>query len=200
MGISCRKVWIEISNYVDQDVAPALRLAMDEHFAECTKCAAVLQGTLNVIRLYRDERMLAVPAEFRNSIMDRLAGRMEGARGTIWPLVMSLAAALLLAVGFAGAGLHDANSILGIPYLSVMSAPASGIPAQVVAISDFGKVFHVRNCPYLHGEEKLIPAEEAVRRGYNPCVRCMAEFVEHAEAGPSEELEQHMVASIIPGN
>jgi len=38
--------------------------------------------------------------------------------------------------------------------------------------ADEGKTFHVPNCPYLHGKRRVLTAQEAVREGYVPCVRC----------------------------
>src|SRR5262249_2604319 len=61
MGITCQEVWRDISDYVDDELGPKQKAALEEHFAECRHCAAVLEGTRNVIRLYRDERVLAPP-------------------------------------------------------------------------------------------------------------------------------------------
>jgi anti-sigma factor RsiW len=197
MGMSCREVCNEISNYVDQDVTPALQAAIDAHLAECRNCSVVLQGMRNVVQLYRDERMLAVPAGFRTSLREKLAGRIEVERGTMWPLVLALAAALLLAVGVSGARVHDLNAVR---YLSTMSPPARHLPPGMVAITAAGKNFHVRYCPFLHGEEELVPAEVAVERGYGPCVRCMHEALEGADVNATAEQQERVVASIVPGN
>jgi len=56
MGITCEEVWRDISDYVDDELDLKQRTALEEHFAECRHCAAVLEGTCNVIRLYRDVR------------------------------------------------------------------------------------------------------------------------------------------------
>ena len=58
VNVSCKQVWREISNYLEGDVDAGLRTAMDEHFRSCKRCASVLEGTRNVIRLYSDERMI----------------------------------------------------------------------------------------------------------------------------------------------
>ena len=49
--VNCQQVWREISNYVDGDIDAGLRSAMDEHFKACSRCASVLAGTRNVIKL-----------------------------------------------------------------------------------------------------------------------------------------------------
>ena len=74
--LNCEQVWREISNYVDGDIDAGLRSAMDEHFRGCQRCASVLAGTRNVVRLYGDERMLEVPAGFGQRLEKRLEKRL----------------------------------------------------------------------------------------------------------------------------
>ena len=52
------------------------------------------------------------------------------------------------------------------------SPPAVRAPQTLVVVTDEGKTFHVPNCPYLHGKRRVLTAQEAVREGYVPCVRC----------------------------
>jgi len=35
MVVKCEDVWREISNYIEGDLDPALKRAMEEHFAQC---------------------------------------------------------------------------------------------------------------------------------------------------------------------
>ncbi|MGB9361776.1 MAG: zf-HC2 domain-containing protein, partial [Candidatus Sulfotelmatobacter sp.] len=80
-GVNCEQVWREISSYVDGDVDAALRASMDEHFQACKRCASILAGTRNVVRLYGDERMLEVPAGFSRRMEKRLAKSAATGRG-----------------------------------------------------------------------------------------------------------------------
>lgn len=70
--ISCVEVWREISNYIDDTLDPELRRRMEEHFKGCEHCAAVLDGTRNVIRLVGDGRTFDLPAGFSNRLKKRL--------------------------------------------------------------------------------------------------------------------------------
>ena len=79
--LNCEHVWPEISNYVDGEVEPGLRAAMDEHFHACQRCTSVLEGTRNVIQLYSDgrmieERTIEVPAGFSRRLEKRLEKRL----------------------------------------------------------------------------------------------------------------------------
>jgi hypothetical protein len=51
--------------------------------------------------------------------------------------------------------------------------PARHLPARMVAVTPAGKLFHDPHCAYIHGKTKMMTADEAVKRGYTPCTRCM---------------------------
>jgi Putative zinc-finger len=180
MGITCEEVWRDISDYVDDDLEPKQRTSLEEHFTECRHCAAVLEGTCNVIRLYRDERVLAPPKGFHNRLQARLNHRLNcGPEERIRPsrravLAWALTAAAGVPLGFA---LLSAKRII-LPRLrheSPSGSPDSPAVAGLVAVSQDSddKVFHVPSCPYLHGKPKFLPVAEAIREGYSPCPICI---------------------------
>jgi anti-sigma factor RsiW len=76
--ISCVHVWREISNYIDGEIDQELRRRMEEHFKGCEHCAAVLDGTKNVVRLVGDGRTFDLPAGFSERLKDRLREKIEG--------------------------------------------------------------------------------------------------------------------------
>jgi anti-sigma factor RsiW len=76
--ISCVEVWGELSNYIDGAVDPDLRRRMEEHFKTCEHCAAVLDGTRNVVRLVGDDRAFDLPAGFSDRLKRRLREATEG--------------------------------------------------------------------------------------------------------------------------
>ena len=73
MGLDCKHVWAEISNYIDGDVDPSVLAGVEEHLAHCRHCAAVLDSTRNILYLIADERTFALPFGFS----DRLRARLE---------------------------------------------------------------------------------------------------------------------------
>ena len=73
--ISCVEVWREISNYVDDDVAPELRARMEAHFKSCTHCKAVLDGTQNVVKLVADGVEYDLPSGFSDRLYRRIKGK-----------------------------------------------------------------------------------------------------------------------------
>jgi hypothetical protein len=84
----------------------------------------------------------------------------------------SLLSGVALLVGLVVVGhAHDYFSFLR----SRHSEPAATVPVETVAVTENGKTFHTPGCLYLHGKEKLIEAQEAIREGFAPCVRCRKE-------------------------
>lgn len=72
--ISCREVWLEISNYVDEDVEHELRARMEAHFKECAHCKAILDGTQNVVKLIADGVEYPVPEGFSKRLYNKIKG------------------------------------------------------------------------------------------------------------------------------
>jgi hypothetical protein len=182
MGITCEEVWRDISDYIDDELAPKQRAALDEHFVGCRHCTAVLEGTCNVIRLYRDERVLSPPQGFG----DRLEGRIyqqlsqasQGSHGSIATmrpsrravLAWALSAAAAVPLGFA----LFSRKTFTLPGFHHLDPPDSPVTGFVAVSQDTGeKLFHIPSCPYLHGKPKFLPVQEALHEGYTPCPVCI---------------------------
>jgi anti-sigma factor RsiW len=172
MAISCEEVWRDISDYIDGDLDPVQRAALEQHFAECRHCAAVLDGTRNVIGLYRDQRVLAPPDGFHERLYQRLGETTKTSRRFFLAWTLTAAAAVPL-----GLAVFSVRKLI-VPEHDPQG-PASGPNArqvpETVAISEDqdDKVFHVAGCSHLHGKPKFISLEEAIREGYAPCVYCI---------------------------
>jgi anti-sigma factor RsiW len=182
MGITCEEVWRDISDYIDDELAPKQRAALDEHFAECRHCTAVLEGTCNVIRLYRDERVLAPPQGFGDRlevrINQQLSQASQGSHGSIATmrpsrravLAWALSAAAAVPLGFV---LFSGKpfALPGFHHQNLSNAPVTGLVA--VSQDNVDKLFHISSCPYLHGKPKFLPVQEALHEGYTPCPICI---------------------------
>lgn len=199
-AISCEHVWREVSNYLEGDVAPALRAAMEEHFRSCQQCASVLAGTRNVIRLYGDERMIELPAGFEKRLERRLAQQARPAsRWLTWEAWLVPVAALALITG----GLRLVNSwSRGSQPRSEQAQSGKNIPPDLAVVVAAGtKVFHVPDCIFIHDKPNLrkMTAKEALRGGFTPCPRCLKKYLETTAArlGPvtgyldAEDQDEH---------
>ena len=193
MVVSCEEVWREISNYLEGEVDPALRSAMEEHLRGCKHCTAVLDGTRNVIQLYGDERMVEVPLGFSHRLHRRLEENMpaNNSRRTFFGWMVAAAAAVLVAGSFEVAQSSSRNPS---ELRSEHAQPGSGVPPEMmVLITPDGKTFHRAGCSFIHGKDKehlrTVEAREAQREGYVPCVRCMKKYLSanHMERSPSSK-------------
>jgi len=77
--MSCREIWREISNYLDDDIDPALKARMEVHFAQCRHCSVLLDSVHNVIVLTGDGRSFTLPAGFSQRLRRRLTDYLSSA-------------------------------------------------------------------------------------------------------------------------
>jgi hypothetical protein len=172
MGMSCQEVWRDISDYIDEDLDPARRAPLDQHFAECRHCTALLDGMRNIIALYRDERMLAPPDGFHERLYQRLGEKTNRSRRSslAWTLAAAAAIPLVLAL-FSFKKLllprHDSQGPMRQP------DPRQTMGTVAISLDQDDKVYHIAGCSHLHGKPKFLPIEEAIRERYTPCVYCI---------------------------
>jgi len=181
MVVNCEHVWREVSNYLDGEVDPELRVAMETHFAQCKHCTAVLDGARNVVRLYGDDRLFELPVGFSR----RLQRRIGEASGSSWfagmhSFWMVAVAAVALIAGAVALG--NSSVFVHPDSRSRLAQPAYKIPPELkVVVPSEGKLFHVPNCRYLHnkvGESpETMTASQAMRDGYAPCPLCLRQYL-----------------------
>src|SRR4030081_868588 len=129
MVVSCEEVWREISNYLEDDMDPSLRSAMEEHFRSCLHCTAVLEGTRNVIRLYGDDRMFELPSGFSRRMERRLARNVVSR--SAWPgWLVAAVAAILVASSLTLARSLTQNRLLR----SEHAQAGHGIPPDMIVV------------------------------------------------------------------
>jgi len=177
MVVNCEEVWREVSNYLDGEVEPDLRVAIQEHIRGCKHCTAVVEGTRNVIQLYGDERMLEVPFGFSQRLHRKLDQNMPASRRSFLGWMVAGAAACLVAGTIEVA---RSSTFRGPELRSEHAQPGNRVPPDMmVIVSEDGKLFHVAGCGFIHEKNKLrtITAAEASREGYSPCTRCMKKYL-----------------------
>ena len=201
MVVNCEHVWREVSSYLEGDVDPELRAAMEAHFKVCKHCQAVLDGTRNVVKVYGDDRLFELPAGFDQRLRRRLAQEVAAGKprsGMVW--MLAVAAGALLAGSYT---LARATSPVQ-PLLSEHAEPGRNVPADLsVVLSSEGKLYHVAGCRYLHvktnEDPRAMTAAEAIQKGYTPCFRCLGKYLqESAEWKHGHEIETAKLASGQP--
>jgi len=177
MIVNCQEVWREISSYLDGEIEPGLRAALEEHFRGCKRCTAVLDGARNVVQLYGDERMFEVPFGFSRRLHRTLEVNMDAGRRSFLGWIVAAAAAALVVITLEA----GRSSMFSGPELrSEHARPGAGVPPDMmVIVSVDGKMFHVLGCPFIHAKTnfRTMAAREALKEGYTPCVRCLKEYL-----------------------
>lgn len=188
MVMNCEQVWREISNYLDGELDTEIRAAVDEHLRGCKNCAAVVDGTRNVVQLFGDERMVEIPLGFDHRLHRRLHENMHPSRRTFFGWMVAAAAAILVAGTFE----LGRSSVLRRAQLRSEHAESSSTvpPNMMVLVYPEGKSFHVAGCTFIHDKTNLksITASEATKEGYTPCVRCMQKYLSQAPEKRSVDL------------
>jgi anti-sigma factor (TIGR02949 family) len=73
MSITCEEVLQELSKYIDDEISPELREAVEQHLSWCRNCTVTLDGTRNVLRLICDQRAFELP----EGLSKRLYGKLQ---------------------------------------------------------------------------------------------------------------------------
>lgn len=72
MVMTCKEVWREVSNYIENSLPPKMREELERHLAYCRHCTAVIDGVRNIIVLVADGRTFSLPAGFSARLRARL--------------------------------------------------------------------------------------------------------------------------------
>jgi hypothetical protein len=182
MVVNCEYVWQEVSNYLEGEVTPELRIAIETHVRGCLRCTAVVDGMRNVIEIYGDDRMLEVPLGFSQRLHRRLNENLPAPtdRRTFLGWMVAAAAACLVLGSFE---IARSSALRRLPLRAAMAHPGTGVPPELaVVLSDDGKLYHLAACSFIHEKNKLraVTAAEAERAGFTPCPRCLKKYLDTA--------------------
>lgn len=72
MAMTCKQIWRQISDYIDDTISPEMRAEIELHLAYCRNCTAILDGVHNIIVLVADERVFSLPVGFSERLKARL--------------------------------------------------------------------------------------------------------------------------------
>lgn len=74
--IECSQVLRVLSDYLEDDLAPELRVRIEEHVQDCDHCRAVYDELRKIVRLLGDEEIIELPKGFSRRLYRRLLGGM----------------------------------------------------------------------------------------------------------------------------
>jgi len=178
--VQCEQVWEQISDYIDGDVDAGTRSAMEAHIQGCQRCTSVLEGTRNVVSLFGDERLFKTPMGYSWRLQRRLKSDMQVRRRAVLGWLVATAAVAAVSGTVVIAQRLGANGGDKSPMANLGRVP----PDLEVVVTDHGKLFHVKGCPFIKESDHPhdLVAAEAQKQGYVPCVRCLGEYVQEFAA------------------
>ena len=66
--MNCKGVIRELSNYIDGDLDPAIRLELERHLEHCEDCSMIVDQTKKTIQLYCGSEPVALPNDLRERL------------------------------------------------------------------------------------------------------------------------------------
>ena len=76
MAMTCKELWHEVSNYIENTMTPEARKELEAHLAQCRHCTALVDGVHNVVVLVADGRTFNLPTGFSERLKERLKKEM----------------------------------------------------------------------------------------------------------------------------
>ena len=75
--LPCQDVQAEISNYLDDDLSPDTRRALDVHLATCCTCQILLDSVRKTLRIVTDSGSFELPLENTSPLVKRIMARVR---------------------------------------------------------------------------------------------------------------------------
>lgn len=79
--LTCKEFLQELSDYLDESVAPEERARLEEHMSECPNCWVVCDTTRKTVRIYRGMEPKALPADVESRLMAALEKKLAAKNG-----------------------------------------------------------------------------------------------------------------------
>jgi anti-sigma factor RsiW len=77
--LNCQDVIHELSNFIDGDLDPALKLELENHLKNCADCRLVVDQTKKTIEIFCDSEPVELPYEMRTRLHQALRRNLKEA-------------------------------------------------------------------------------------------------------------------------
>jgi len=68
----CKKIILEVSNYLDNEMDAALRQELEEHMGCCPECRIIIDTTRQTIQVYRGCEPYPLPQSLHNRLQQAI--------------------------------------------------------------------------------------------------------------------------------
>ena len=76
--MNCKGVIRELSNYIDGDLDPALKLELERHLEHCEDCTMIVDQTRKTIQIFSGSEPVQLPADVKSRLHAALHKRLPG--------------------------------------------------------------------------------------------------------------------------
>jgi anti-sigma factor RsiW len=74
--LTCKQFLEELSEYLDENLDPEAKAALEKHISECPNCFVVCDTTKKTIRVYRGMDSYPMPGDVEKRLMAALEKKM----------------------------------------------------------------------------------------------------------------------------
>jgi predicted anti-sigma-YlaC factor YlaD len=78
--VNCRKIVVELSNYLDEALDATLRASIERHLADCEDCRLVVDTTKKTIQIYCNAEPAPLPEDTRQRLHEALRKHLHHPR------------------------------------------------------------------------------------------------------------------------
>jgi anti-sigma factor RsiW len=76
--LNCKGVIRELSNYIDGDLDPVLKLELERHLEHCEDCTMIVNQTRKTIQIFSGSEPLQLPADVKSRLHAALHKKLPG--------------------------------------------------------------------------------------------------------------------------
>ena len=74
---ACQDVQAELSNYLDEDLSPDLRQALEAHLATCHTCQVLIDSMRKTLCIVSDKGSVELPLDTSSHLVERIMARVR---------------------------------------------------------------------------------------------------------------------------
>jgi anti-sigma factor RsiW len=75
--LNCRRVILEISNYIDGEIELPARQELERHLEDCEDCKMVVDQTRLTVEIFCDSKPVELPGDVKSRLHDALRRKLH---------------------------------------------------------------------------------------------------------------------------
>jgi len=77
--LNCKRVIVEISNYIDGELEVPVRQELEQHLEHCEECKMVVDQTRLTVEIFCDSKPVELPGDVKSRLHDTLRRKLTEA-------------------------------------------------------------------------------------------------------------------------